>query len=187
MKSIFACALGLTFAAMVVLVARADTGASGAANDGKALPVLVGADAGPPPAGYSPDPRPLTTRQQWVMRFAYRTGQVFFRGANRVDLARAVATPRVFGRFAVELYIGKELVDRVRFDFPMLGADDPGATDDKLRPPAAFAAGLTTQSSVQVPRSDRATRAALVDRATGVTWALPWPPVTGPDAGVPAG
>src|SRR5690242_20615078 len=69
-------------------------------------------DAGPPPSGYLPDPTtPLITRHQWVLDLGYRAGAVVFGGARRVELAKPMGTPRSMGRFALELYIGKELID----------------------------------------------------------------------------
>jgi hypothetical protein len=202
MRSSSAFALALAVASLLVLLAHAEGNPAPSASVPSPSPspspsapgavplrALVPLDAGAPPAGYAPDPRPLVMRQQWVVRLAYRSGDMFLRGAQRVDLPRAVSTPRAFGRFALELYVGKELVDRVRFDFPLLGADDLSADSngDKLRTPPSLTAGLSTQATVQIPRSDRATRALLVDRATGTAWPLAWPLGDGPDAGAPAG
>jgi hypothetical protein len=187
MKIFLASLSALGFASVLVLLARAEDGGSQGSSGERALARL---DAGAPDTGYPPDPPPLITRQRWDVRLAYRSGDVFFRGARRVDLPRPAPTARVFGRFALELYVGRELVDRVRFDFPLLGADElspaNGAVAADKRAPA-FAPGLVTQTQVQVPRSDRPTRAAIVDRATGTVWPLPWPLDAEPDAGAPRG
>jgi hypothetical protein len=187
MKMFLASAMALTLASMLILFARAEDGGSQEAAGERAL---VGLDTGVSDTGYPPDPPPLVTRQQWSLRLGYRSGQVSLRGARRVELAKPASTPRVFGRFALELYVGKELVDRVRFDFPLLGADElvsagGGIAADNRSP--AFAPGLATQATIQVPRSDRPTRAAIVDRATGTVWPLPWPLDAAPDAGAPRG
>jgi hypothetical protein len=81
------------------------------------------------------------------------------------------------GRFAVELWVGKELVDRVRFEFPLLGADfapSPGTHQERGAP--RFSKGADTTATVRVPSSDRATSAQVVDRLTGTLVAIPWPP-----------
>jgi hypothetical protein len=132
-------------------------------------------DAGPPPSGYLPDPPPLVTRHQWIVDLGYRGGTVVFGGARRVELGKPAGTPRAMGRFALELFIGKELIDRVRFDFPLLGADDYADTPRRWDSPPSFERYLSTRAAVILPHSERATRAVLVDRATGNVWALPWP------------
>jgi hypothetical protein len=144
-------------------------------------------DAGPPPSGYLPDPAPLTTRHQWVIDLGYRAGVVVFGGARRVELAKPAGTSRAMGRFALELYIGKELIDRVRFDFPLLGADEFADTPRRWDSPPSFERHLSTRAAIMLPHSERATRAVLVDRATGNVWALPWPFAAAADAGTRQG
>jgi hypothetical protein len=148
--------------------------------------VRLASDAGPPPAGYLPDPPPLVTRHQWIVDLGFRGGVVIFGGARRVELAKPASTPRAMGRFALELYVGKELIDRARFDFPLLGADElEGA--GKWDSPVSFERNLSTRAAVILPHSERATRAILVDRATGSVWALPWPFPSAADAGTGKG
>jgi hypothetical protein len=170
----------LAFAALALaLFARAEPNV-----DGDALPIVGDAGAPEPPAaGYAPDPVALLTRHQWVVDLRYRSGTVTYGGARRVELASATATPRMMGRFAIELYVGKQLLERVRFDFPLLGADELGGAPRRWDSPPSFERKLSTQAAVMVPHSERATRALLVDRATGRTWTLPWPFVEGKDAG----
>jgi hypothetical protein len=78
------------------------------------------------------------------------------------------------GRFAIELWVGEELVERVRFDFPLLAS--PKESDGTSA--VGLDAGLVTSQKVLVPASDRARRAVLVDRTNGKEQALPWPPIT---------
>jgi hypothetical protein len=82
------------------------------------------------------------------------------------------------GRYAIELWVGRELIDRVRFDFPMLAAEElpSSARRRPLYEAPTLAAGAHVTQRVLVPASPRATRALLVDRGTGETIALPWPP-----------
>jgi hypothetical protein len=89
----------------------------------------------------------------------------------------------MMGRFAVELYIGKELIDRVRFDFPLLGADELAGGERKWDSPPSFERKLSTTAAVMIPHSERATRVVLVDRASGRVWPLPWPFTARPDGG----
>lgn len=140
----------------------------------------------PPTAGYAPDPPPLRTRHQWIVTLVYHEGEVSFRGARQVELAQAVPTARNVGRFALELYVGSELLDRLRFDFPLLGADEFAGLRRPWDAPPTFERHLSTSTAVMIPRSERATRLVLVDRASGRTWSLPFPPdqpLAGPDAG----
>jgi hypothetical protein len=89
---------------------------------------------------------------------------------------RPVVTARPMGRFAIELWIGRELIDRVRFDFPLLGAEEPPGDRQSIHAEPRFEPGLEAERTILVPNSERATRAQLVDRATGKIQALPWPP-----------
>jgi hypothetical protein len=81
------------------------------------------------------------------------------------------------GRFAFELWLGDELIERIRFDFPLLGAEVPRqGPRQALREVPSFAPGAHVSASVRVPASSRATRALLLDRATGQTSVVAWPP-----------
>jgi hypothetical protein len=127
--------------------------------------------------GSQPDPVPLSTAHQWDLTLHYAKGTVRLEDAKPVELAAAVSTPRRMGRFAVELWVGKELVDRVRFDFPLLGADAlPGADRAPIQGEPRFSPGADTRTTVRVPASDRATAASIVDRLSGGVVSIPWPP-----------
>jgi hypothetical protein len=154
-------------------LARAETGDAGAAQAALILESIT--DAGPPPGGFPPDPTPLVTRHQWVIDLGYRSGIVSFSDARRVEAVKAITTPRQMGRFALELYVGKELIDRVRFDFPLLGADELAGGERRWDSPPSFERKLATTAAVMIPHSERATRVVLVDRASGRVWPLPWP------------
>jgi len=160
--------------------------AAGADRPPAAPPADAGAvDAGatgPARGGYLPDPPPLVTRHQWVLDLAYRAGEVSLQGARRIALPRPTPTARMMGRFAVELYVGRELVDRMRFNFPLLGAGEIGDDTTSWSAPPSFERGLSASTAVMIPHSERATRALIVDRATGRQWPVPWPP-TVRDAG----
>jgi hypothetical protein len=115
-----------------------------------------------------PDPPALIERSQWVFDLRWDRGEVWLLGVHPMQLAAPQATPRAMGRFAIELYEGAGLVERVRFDFPLLGAPEGDAA-------VAFAPKLRTRIGVVFPATKRGTRLELWDRATGRRWALPWP------------
>lgn len=136
-----------------------------------------------------PDPAPLVTKSHWEFFLEYDRGTIRLKQVKPVSTARPMETARRVGRFAIELWIGRELLDRVRFDFPMLAADElEGPEPRKKRPlhtPVQFGPGARTSQHVLVPASDRATSAQLVDRSTGEITPLPWPPVL-PEPAPPA-
>src|SRR5690606_30044922 len=124
-----------------------------------------------------PDPEPLRQKEQWEYSVEWKAGALTVTGVRPVDMKRPVVTPRRMGRYAIELWIGRELVERVRFDLPLLGAEGPEAAGVATRfPPPNIAKGAHVRARVLVPRAARARRALLIDRATGEAIALPWPP-----------
>lgn len=130
-----------------------------------------------PPGGHElPDPVPLSSTVHWEYRLHFHDGAPEVAAVERRVFERPVVTQRNMGRFAIELWIGRELIERVRFDFPLLGAESPPSTAQSVREAPRFEPGLEAERVVLVPSSERATRAQLVDRATGKIQALPWPP-----------
>ncbi len=141
----------------------------------------------PPPAGPDagailpivPDPPALVEQGQWVYDLRYDRADVFLVGVHRVSLLEPRATPRVMGRFALELYSGPTLIERVRFDFPGLGAADPSVAKDGGKQPlhggVSLTAKLATRVGVMLPATQRGTKLELWDRATDRRWRLPWP------------
>lgn len=131
--------------------------------------VLSAATADLPITATPPDPLPLVERSQWVFDLRWDRGEVWLLGVAGMQLQAPQATPRAMGRFALELFEGRALVERVRFDFPLLGAGDPDAT-------ISLTNKLRTRIGVVFPATRRGTRLELVDRATGRRWSLAWPP-----------
>jgi hypothetical protein len=133
-----------------------------------------------------PDPEPLRQAEQYEYTFEY-DGRARFVAVRPLKFREPVVTARKMGRFAVELWVGTELVDRVRFDFPLLAAEEP--PPKKRRPlddPPRLTSGIL-KATVLVPAAWRARRAVLVDRGTNQETELDWPPElapTPPDAGV---
>lgn len=141
------------------------------------------ADAGTSSASarIPPDPPAMVERQQWVFDLRWEKGDVYLLQVEARDMGEPRVTPRVFGRFALELFEGPTLVERVRFDFPMLGGnaaiEDAGTSG--IRPPVSMIASLRTRIGVIFPATTRGTRLELWDRATDVRYAMPWPPKPG--------
>jgi hypothetical protein len=143
-------------------------------------------DAGPPPetipappplSGSAPDPEPLALREQWQYALLYQGGNVTVEQVESRVSSKPVATVRHMGRFALELWIGHELIDRARFDFPLIAAEEtPGVTRRPLHDAPSLGPHAIARVNVLLPASPRATRLVLVDRATGKSQALPWPP-----------
>jgi hypothetical protein len=158
--------------------AEGDNDGGGASPSGAgtedALPSDAGAPSAPP---FAPDPEPLALREQYEMELRYARGTVRVESIRSRTFDKPVPTAREMGRFAIELWIGHELVDRVRFNFPLLGAE-PAPTGKRrpLKQPPTFSAASDVRRTVLVPKSDRATSARIIDRATGEIVPLPWPP-----------
>ena len=135
------------------------------------------------------DPTPMVERSQWVFDLRWDRGDLYLLDVQPLQLAAPRETPRAMGRFALELFEGPALIERVRFDFPLLG---PPEADAGRGAPPSLDAKLRTRIGVVFPATARGTRLELWDRATNRRWSLPWPlpaggiPAAGADAG-PAG
>lgn len=116
-----------------------------------------------------PDPKPLSTTHQFDFIVDFNKGEVSVASSERIELALAAPSSRRLGRFAFELWNGAQLIERVRFDFPLLGAGAP-ADDDVMEK------GLTTQAKVRIPETSRANSARILDRKTRNVVNIPWPP-----------
>lgn len=115
-----------------------------------------------------PDPEAQESRVFLLLDLRWDRGVPSLLSTSTVDFGSPRKTARIFGRFALELFRGKELVERVRFDFPLLGAaDEKGALH--------VAPGLRTRVGVYFPKlaKDAGTRFELVDRRTGNRWTIP--------------
>src|SRR6478609_5733980 len=170
-------------------------GAASAASEGQlgTLPL-------PPPAsasvsalsGSAPDPQPLSMAEQWQYQLLFQNGAPSVEQVEKQILPKPVSTPRRMGRFALELWIGRELIDRVRFDFPLIAAEEtPGVTRRPLHDSPSLVPHAISRIIVSLPASPRATRFVLVARATEKIQELPWPPdreagAPTPSAGAPS-
>lgn len=126
----------------------------------------------------TPDPEPQSTTAYYELTLRYCNAGVHLVANRRVKLSKPSALPRKMGRFAAELWIGHELLERARFDFPMTGADSvlPAGTAQPEPPPLQLAPGADVVWKVKVADRVRATQAWVIDRATGERWLLDWPP-----------
>jgi hypothetical protein len=176
----------------VIAVSSMVAAASAAGEPQRTIDMSRVFDAGAPHgdapiSAIAPDPPPLTERRQWLLDLRWDRGDVWLLGARRADMHVPRETPRTMGRFALELYEGPALLERVRFDFPLLGADFGEAGDDDH--PPSLTLKLRTRVGVLFPATPRGTNLELRDRKTGVSWSLPWPPPEAevPDAGADGG
>jgi hypothetical protein len=148
-----------------------------ASSPGLANAKAPDAEAGASVHGDLPDPPALSERAQWLYTVDYdrgtlQVGQPSFKCLNKPE-----ATGRRIGRFAFELWLGHELVERLRFDFPLLATETPRSGPRKpLREVPSFAPGARVSVALRVPASERATTARILDRATGDIVEVPWPP-----------
>jgi hypothetical protein len=127
--------------------------------------------------GDLPDPPALSERAQWIFEVIYDRGDVRVGDPSFKCFGQAQATPRRMGRFAFELWLGHELIERSRFDFPLLASETPrSGSRQALREVPSFAPGARVAVTLSMPASQRATRARILDRATGDSVAVPWPP-----------
>jgi hypothetical protein len=118
-----------------------------------------------------PDPAPLyaTGRYQISVRWDKETPSILT--VNTVDGVKAEAVERWAGRFALELFEDGVLIERARFNFPMLGAPEGGKSMA-----GAIDKNLSSTTEVAFPATPRGNRFELRDRATGKRWQLAWPP-----------
>lgn len=123
-----------------------------------------------------PDPAPLRTREQYEYTLRFEDNAIRLVGVRAVRFPQPVVTARRMGRYALELWIGRELIERVRFDFPLLAAvpEGNGVRHSLYETPALTGGPYTV--TVLVPASERARSARLVDRAARRQAELTWPP-----------
>lgn len=130
--------------------------------------------ADPPGAGRAPDPPGQASRKQWVFDVRYRGRVAEIASVHAVTLDKPQSTPRLMGRFAIELYVGPELLERARFNVP-LTADPPEPNDRRPNARPTFG-NVTTHLSITMADNPRAAYAIVVDRATGAEQRYWWPP-----------
>lgn len=124
-------------------------------------------DTKPPPrVDALPDPAPQRRKEQIELRLRFEDGSLHVISSRAVVHQQPVVTPRRIGRFAAELWLGGELLERLRFEVPLLGADGGESLER----------GLVTELTISLPALERANRLQLVDRKTDTATVLDWPP-----------
>ncbi|UQA61552.1 hypothetical protein [Polyangium aurulentum] len=130
--------------------------------------------ADPPRGGFAPDPAGNASKKQWIFEITYRGGKASITRVGSAMLERPTTTARVMGRFAIELWVGKELLDRVRFDVPLLD-DDPNMHRKGPLSGPRFT-NVSTRIKARMVDHPRATYMVLLDRSTGEAQRFWWPP-----------
>ena len=131
--------------------------------------------AEPSRSGFTPDPPAHASKKQWSLAIVARAGKVSAERATASMLAQPAESPRVIGRFALELYVGPELLDRVRFNVPLMG-DGPVEHSRKRAYHNPDTDRVTTSLKVRLADSPRAAYLVLVDRVTEERQRFEWPP-----------
>jgi hypothetical protein len=149
--------------------------ASATALSSSVPPTAASASAALTPST-APDPTPLRMNAQVEYELELNEGKVRVVSVKPIKLAEPIVTPRRLGRYAIELSIGQELIERLRFDFPGTAADDPQVGPKKaLYAPLTLSERAIAHVVLRVPQSPRVRRAALVDRGLGTATELEWP------------
>jgi hypothetical protein len=135
---------------------------------------VVDALADPPREGFPPDPPAKANTKQWVFQIIAKQGVPSIGKITPVTLKKAEGTARVMGRYALEFYVGTEILDRLRFNVP-LGAEVPRQhqvlhshgrqlaydaaalrrSRDRRRNGLPLAAGRNRKAAARQPRSKR--------------------------------
>lgn len=123
------------------------------------------------PSSDLPDPPPLRTDDYLYYTLVFDQGELRVEKVEPVHLQQPASSARRLGRFAFEFWVGKELLDRIRFDFPLLAAETGRGENE-------FERGLKAQTLVKVPRPERASSARVLDRKTRQIYPVEWPPST---------
>jgi len=130
--------------------------------------------AGTPPGGFPPDPPGHASKKQWVFDVSFKNGKASITRVSSNFLNNPTPTARMMGRFAVEFWVGKELLDRIRFDVPLLDRDPKDQRRGPLRGPNF--ANVSARLTVRMADNPRATFVQIVDRSTGDVQRFAWPP-----------
>jgi hypothetical protein len=149
---------------------------AGAALLGVALAGIAALAFADPSAdpGRAPDPPAHPSLTQWVFDLRVHDGMATVQRVHSVTLDKPASSARMMGRFALELYIGPELLDRVRFAVPLMA--DPADPADRRPNRRPTFGDVTTHVSVTMADNPRATYVVVLDRASGAEQRFWWPP-----------
>jgi len=147
-----------------------------------AAPAAPSTSAAPPSV---PDPPALRSLDHFRIELSYNHGTIQITKVEALRFSEPREGKRRTGRFALELWSKDTLLDRLRFDFPLLAAEQPAQDDQRpLRREALFGPGAEVSTKLDAASVPEITRAKIVDRATQQVTEVAWPPVV---AAVPAG
>jgi|GEM_PF-2915990 len=104
----------------------------------------------------TPDPPAKSSNKQLIFHLKMDHQVLSVERVERSELKEERVTPRRYGRFSLEAFRGEELVERLRFDFPLLG--DTRSALDEVEP------GLVTSVQVEFPELEDVTLLRVVDR-----------------------
>jgi hypothetical protein len=135
----------------------------------------VTAAADPPRHEYPADPPPHLSRTHWDLALIARGSQVVPTHASTYVLPQPQPTARLTGRFALELYVGNELLDRARFNVPLAGDGASHAGKNSQNRPH-FDDDVAAVLHVSLADNPRAVYLLLIDRDTSRTLKFAWPP-----------
>jgi hypothetical protein len=116
-----------------------------------------------------PDPPVQKASDLLVVKVRWAKGELSVVSVSRVHEDTPRETPRQMGRFALEAWQGGDLLERYRFDFALLGAED----DESI------AGGLTTETRLLFPDLGPEVELRVLDRKTSQIVTLTVPPVPG--------
>ena len=136
------------------------------------------------------DPPPLKSAKQWLFDFEFESSRAAGENIRLLSTSEALLetpreTPRVMGRFALELWEKDRLLERARFDFPLLAMTpdakpltDAGAPSGpiSIKAPPRLDRFIKTRIGVYFPNVARGQTLVLVDRGADKRYPLPWPP-----------
>ena len=131
--------------------------------------------ADPPKGGFAPDPPGHASQKQWIFEVTMKGNQVSAARAKPTMLDKPAESPRVLGRFALELWVGRELLDRVRFNVPLMGGEPTIGNRNRL-PKPRFEENVTAHVSARMADHPRAAYLLLVDRETAISRRSSGPP-----------
>jgi hypothetical protein len=140
--------------------------------------------AASPEAGRKGDPPALRSADHWKLSLQYVRGEIRVAKVEQLHLEEPREGDRRTGRFAIELWSNQTLLDRLRFDFPLLAVETPHTDQRPIRREAVFSAGADVSTTLQVPSIPEIDRAQIVDRVTGQIAPLSWPPAVSPPSQV---
>lgn len=120
------------------------------------------------------DPQPVESTKQWVFEIQVKSSVPGISKVTELELKKPEATPRMTGRWAIELYVGTELLDRLRFNVPLGGDDADNGKGQPGQKRPVFK--VNTRMFLRMADAKRAAVLKLVDRTTGDVRAYRWPP-----------